>query len=133
MGRRVKRRKFLARSAKAGLRLPYRVYRTVCLVSMAQRKAGLRRDERVRLVARAAPLLRDLPGVRHIEAVVFDGWRDDSGAFRDAPWKPNGALIFAESKDPVRLRRVVRRIYETARGLDQEMLIMEPLGDLDSW
>ncbi len=114
-----------------------RAYRAVLLISMTQKKAGLSREERRRRLANPRVVqdlrkIRSLSGVRHVEPVLFHGWRDDPGEFRDAPWKPNGALIFVQSDDQNKLKKRIGEIYKAAARLDQGMVVMEPLGDLDS-
>lgn len=48
------------------------------------------------------------------------------------PWRPNGALIFMQSNDRKKLKTNIDKVYKAAEGLDQTMVVMEPLGDLDS-
>lgn len=157
MGRRMKRRKVLANSAKAGLGLlalapvgaatpvaaqpagssttvrdfSYSPFRAVLLISRAQTKPALNREHLKALMAKVVPGLRSQPGVHQVVPIVFHGWRDDVGKTR-APWQPNGAMVFVLSKDMRRIKDSINKVYEAAKGLDQEMMILEPLGDLDS-
>ncbi|MGH2372160.1 MAG: hypothetical protein ACRDIC_01595 [bacterium] len=106
-------------------------YGAVLLVSMDQQKTMMwDRDRRRELIAKVVPSLRCLPGVRHVEAVLFQDWKDAAG--KPAPWMPNGALIFVQAGNPQKLEMRIQTIFGAAAGLDQEMIVMERLGDLDS-
>lgn len=122
-----------AQATKGGKEVPElpnfnRAYRAVLLISMAQTKAGLSREKLKKQIAKVVPSLRNQRGVRHVEPVLFYGWRDDVGK-TPVPWRPNGALVFVQSSDQNELKTNIGRIYKAAEGLDQEMVVM---GDLDS-
>ncbi|MGH2372159.1 MAG: hypothetical protein ACRDIC_01590 [bacterium] len=157
MGRRMKRRKFLANSAKAGLGLlavtqvggatpalaqaapasqevrdfTYSAYRAVLLISRGRTKSRLGPTQLKELMAKVVPGLRGQRKVHHVVPFIFHGWRDDV-ASSPAPWMPNGAMVFVQSNNMKELKESIKLVYENAKGLDHEMMILEPLGDLDS-
>ena len=114
------------------------IHKAIVLVSLGQQKvaANLEGGKREELKKKLLPMAKDLrsqPGVRHIEGILIQNWRSDSEGIARAPWKPAGALIVLEARDEERLQKRISNLWDAAKKYDQEIMVLEPLGDLDSW
>ncbi len=113
-------------------------YKAIVLVSLGQQKVvglldGIRREELKKKLLPMAKDLRNQPGVRHIEGILIQNWRSDSQGIAQAPWKPAGALIGLEARDEKRLQDRISNLWDVAKKYDQEIMVLEPLGDVDMW
>lgn len=110
-------------------------FRAIVLVSLGDQK--IRELERggadaLRKKATAlAKALRPLRGVRFIEGVVaFPSVRIDSHDIK-APWRPAGAIIGLEARSEIRLQENIKSIWDESKSFDQDIVVLEPCGDLD--
>ena len=109
-------------------------FKAVILISLNQEKVNkLSPEELQRRTHKMAKAIRCEVGVRQVEGVQFFHWRAGPGGTPNAPWKPHGALVFLEARNPDRLGERIHNIFQVVSHLDQEMMVLEPLGDLDSW
>ncbi len=115
-------------------------YRAVLVVSLSkdkverikarERERKLTQELRSASAGRMARLLRDLRGVRHVEAVIFRDWREEGRRGQDPAFEPVGALVIVEAPGPERLQRRIDQIWEVAKRLDQRGLEMSAV---DNW
>jgi hypothetical protein len=99
------------------------VYKVVLDISLDQAKVDrLQREGTLeRHLREMATMLRNFPGVRHIEACVFRSWRSHPESTKE-PWRPHGVLIYVESAEAAVLQRNVDAIFEAAKRFDLGMM-----------
>ncbi len=112
------------------------VFKAVVLVSLGQQKVKSLLSDRPALEKRLSEMakeLRNQRGVRYIEGVFIRDWRSDAQGIEKAPWKPAGALVVLEARDEKRLQENIKTMWDVAKRFDQEIMVLEPLGDVDMW
>lgn len=109
-------------------------FKAVVLMSLNQDKVrNLTPEELQRQTRKMTKALRCEVGVRQVEGIQFLDWKAGPGGTPRPPWRPHGTLLFLEARDPDRLGERIRHVFDIANELDQEMMVLQPLGDLDSW
>ncbi|MGQ0569169.1 MAG: hypothetical protein ACT4P5_06500 [Armatimonadota bacterium] len=110
-----------------------RVYKAVLLISIVKRNPAK--------LKRLATALRNMPGVRHIEAAIFQDWVSEPPipepvVFRrpgkPEPWRPYGVLIHVESEKDEVLQRQIKDIFRVATKVEADPELME-INGADAW
>lgn len=107
------------------------LFRSTLLVSVGKEYADL-------ITTALAPAIRALRGVRHVDAVAFREWWDDTTPARPG-WEPYGVLVVVESSSedglrkeivPAVLRTAVEVVRRHAQSADPQTL---ELSSIDLW